>query len=355
MMACPKKELISAYVDDALNASTKQKIDVHLRSCSICQEQVRHFEELNLSIQEWADDRVPIDSEISASYEDVVPSHLEKRIIPESDKIVDRLVRKLRNTPQKVLWFQPQHFGMNEEYLTRNQKLSEHITPQWKVEGLAAYSVTPFEKLYCYRLSSANDDLVLEFRIGSRRGRDLATLFLGGSTRAYPDRFVQITLLPVSFLRNIGLEWAQTIQQKDDGNLVLTVHFDEKGWLENKNEHLAFISPEAAKTLHEYLINGRALVEALKAEVIDESVANLLKQIQSNLPPELEIRLKQLREKRQAETLTESEHAELLTLLDKVEQWNISRIEALSHFARITGRRLADLAKELGLGNNEII
>ena len=90
-------------------------------------------------------------------------------------------------------------------------------------------------------------------------------------------------------------------------------------------------------------------------EKIMVSEANLLKQIQSSLPPELETRFKQLREKRQAETLTESEHAELIKLLDEVEQWNVSRIEALSQLAQKTGRRLADLAKELSIGNNEVI
>lgn len=92
-----------------------------------------------------------------------------------------------------------------------------------------------------------------------------------------------------------------------------------------------------------------------RIETIDESVAHLLKQIQSKLPPEFEIRLKQLRRKCQAETLTESEHAELLTLLDAVEEQDVLRIKALSQLAQKTGKHLADLAKELGLGNDEVI
>jgi hypothetical protein len=267
MMDCPKEELISAYVDDALDASTKQKMEAHLKSCSICQERARQFEELNLSLQEWADNRVQIDSEISTSYEDVVPSHLEKMTIPESDKIFNRLVRKLQNTPQKVLWFQPRHFGIMEEYLMRNQKLEEHITPQEKVVSLAASSATHFDKLYCQKLSSAQGDLILEFRIGDRRGRDVALLFIGGSTLTYRGGKVQITLIPAPFLKKIGVKWNQILQQKGDDGFVLTVQFDEEGWLENKNECLALIPPKAVQSLLEYLIDGGALVEALNTEV----------------------------------------------------------------------------------------
>ena len=85
---------------------------------------------------------------------------------------------------------------------------------------------------------------------------------------------------------------------------------------------------------------------------IDEE---LLEQIQRRLPPESEIRLKQLRAERQAETLSESEHTELLVLLDAVEQQDAVRIKALGQLAQRTGRDLADLANELGIGNDEVI
>ena len=85
---------------------------------------------------------------------------------------------------------------------------------------------------------------------------------------------------------------------------------------------------------------------------IDEE---LFEQIQRRLPPRSEIRLKQLRAERQAETLSESEHAELLALLNAAEQQDAVRIKALGQLAQRTGRDLADLANELGIGNDEVI
>lgn len=266
MMACPKTELISAYVDDALNASTKQKIDAHLKSCSICQEQVRHFKELNLSIQEWADNRVQRESEISASYEDVVPSHLEKMTIPESDKIFGRLVRELQNTPQKVLWFRPQHFGIREEYLMWNQKIEESIIPEKRIE-IAAFSG---ESRFCQKLSSYKGKLNFTFTVGSRTGSDLG-LFISGKTEIYPGRKSKITLIPTDFLLNLELEWNIQQQEEDRFFVLMTVHFDEQGWLED--ERFATIPQKEEKKvvppLLEYLIAGGELVEALKVEVED--------------------------------------------------------------------------------------
>ena len=88
--------------------------------------------------------------------------------------------------------------------------------------------------------------------------------------------------------------------------------------------------------------------KSIKRMKIDEE---LFEQIQRRLPPESEIRLKQLRAERQAETLSESEHIELLALLDAVEQQDALRIKALNQLAERTGRDLADLAKEFGIGS----
>ena len=55
-------------------------------------------------------------------------------------------------------------------------------------------------------------------------------------------------------------------------------------------------------------------------------------------------------QKRDAETLTPEEHAELIRLVNEVEIWNARRLEAVAELARLRGVRFPDLVRELGLG-----
>lgn len=78
--------------------------------------------------------------------------------------------------------------------------------------------------------------------------------------------------------------------------------------------------------------------------------AALLERINEGLPEGLWARYEALKEERDAETLTEAEHAELIRLVNEVEIWNARRLEAVAELAKLRGVRFADLVKQLGLG-----
>jgi hypothetical protein len=74
-----------------------------------------------------------------------------------------------------------------------------------------------------------------------------------------------------------------------------------------------------------------------------------LLQINQAIPPELQARFNELVAKRQAFTLTDAEHAELLQLTDQIEQRDAERIEALGKLAQLRGRSLPEIMKDLGI------
>ena len=78
--------------------------------------------------------------------------------------------------------------------------------------------------------------------------------------------------------------------------------------------------------------------------------AELLEQINEGLPEATWTRYHELQAKRNAETLTDAEHAELIRLVNEVEIWNARRLEAVAELARLRGVRFPDLVRELGLG-----
>jgi hypothetical protein len=72
----------------------------------------------------------------------------------------------------------------------------------------------------------------------------------------------------------------------------------------------------------------------------------------SRLPQALQQRFNLLRRKRQAETLTKSEEAELQALWQRVEQMNVARLEALTKLAQRRSTDVRTLMRELGLKEN---
>jgi hypothetical protein len=78
--------------------------------------------------------------------------------------------------------------------------------------------------------------------------------------------------------------------------------------------------------------------------------AELLERINEGLPEGTWARYEALKEKRDAETLTETEHAELIRLVNEVDIWNARRLEAVAELAKLRGVRFPDLVKQLGLG-----
>jgi hypothetical protein len=80
---------------------------------------------------------------------------------------------------------------------------------------------------------------------------------------------------------------------------------------------------------------------------VDE--AELTKKAQERLPKEIESRYRVLARKRDAESLTPSEYRELLKLSDRMERFQVQRLEALAQLARLRGLSLKALIKALDL------
>jgi len=75
--------------------------------------------------------------------------------------------------------------------------------------------------------------------------------------------------------------------------------------------------------------------------------ADLLRSIHREFPPDAADRYRALMEKRRGETLTESEHAELIRLTDERERFQAERIKSLAELAHLRHTSLAKLAEDL--------
>jgi hypothetical protein len=83
--------------------------------------------------------------------------------------------------------------------------------------------------------------------------------------------------------------------------------------------------------------------------VLPEHEATLLQQINKTLTQAEQERLNGLIEKRQDETLTGAELAELMMLTDLVEEIQVERLSALIELAAVRGLSLEALKKSLNL------
>ena len=77
--------------------------------------------------------------------------------------------------------------------------------------------------------------------------------------------------------------------------------------------------------------------------------ADLLLQINRDIPTDIRLRNNELIGKRQSETLTEAEYAELLKLSDQIELMQVQRITALVALAQLRQISLSDLMIALGI------
>lgn len=94
------------------------------------------------------------------------------------------------------------------------------------------------------------------------------------------------------------------------------------------------------------------LREALASRPLSESAlseSELLEEINQGFPPEVWARYRELVAKRQADTLSAGEHAELIALIDQIELANAHRIECLSELATRRQVSLRSLMAEMGI------
>jgi fructose-1-phosphate kinase PfkB-like protein len=85
------------------------------------------------------------------------------------------------------------------------------------------------------------------------------------------------------------------------------------------------------------------------APSVAQAEAELLVHISGRLPEEVQRRYDELIAKRDAETLSDAEHAELLRLTKQVEAFDVARVEALSQLAARRGVTLSALMRQLGI------
>lgn len=83
------------------------------------------------------------------------------------------------------------------------------------------------------------------------------------------------------------------------------------------------------------------------APALSATETELLQQINQGLPESLMVRYQELIVKRQTETLSSEEHAELLRLTDEVELGEAKRAQALIELARLRQVPLARLLNDL--------
>jgi hypothetical protein len=85
------------------------------------------------------------------------------------------------------------------------------------------------------------------------------------------------------------------------------------------------------------------------APSVTQAEAELLVHINSRLPKDVQRRYDELIAKRDAETLSDAEHEELLRLTKQVEAFDVARVEALSQLAAHHGVTLSVLMRQLGI------
>jgi hypothetical protein len=86
-----------------------------------------------------------------------------------------------------------------------------------------------------------------------------------------------------------------------------------------------------------------------KTQVLPEAEAQLLLKINQGISADLLAQYQVLRKKREAETLTDSEHDSLIQLSNRIEQIGAQRLEALAHLAQLRQVSLLDLMETLGI------
>jgi hypothetical protein len=100
----------------------------------------------------------------------------------------------------------------------------------------------------------------------------------------------------------------------------------------------------------EILVNQVLLLRARRrAPVLPAQEAELLVQINQGIPPDLHQCYQALAEKRDAETLTETEYQELLGLSDRIEILAAQRVEALAKLAQLRQVSLLQVVDDLGI------
>jgi hypothetical protein len=86
-----------------------------------------------------------------------------------------------------------------------------------------------------------------------------------------------------------------------------------------------------------------------KIQVLPDEEAQLLQQINQGIPADLRAHYQILRQKREAETLSDAEYNTLIQLSNEIELIGAQRLEALAKLAQLRQVSLLDLMGTLGI------
>lgn len=103
----------------------------------------------------------------------------------------------------------------------------------------------------------------------------------------------------------------------------------------------------------DYFVKQAIILRAKRrAPNLTHEEAELLLEINRGLSPRQQKRFDELAEKLQSETMTPEERDEFLKLTNRIEKKDAKRIEFLSKLAEIRQQPLAEVMKELGIGQS---
>ncbi len=115
------------------------------------------------------------------------------------------------------------------------------------------------------------------------------------------------------------------------------------------NELLSAVSQLSKADLERFMSQALALRAQRQAPSLPRGEAELLLKINQGIPPEVQSRYDVLIVKRQTETLSSDEYAELLRLTDLIENLEAQRMTHLAELAQLRQITLVNLMKQLSI------
>lgn len=115
------------------------------------------------------------------------------------------------------------------------------------------------------------------------------------------------------------------------------------------NRLLEFVEQMTLPELDRFLSQVFVLRAQRKTPHLSAKESELLIKINQGLPADVRTKLNRLVAKRRAGKLKSEEHHELLELIDRLENAEAKRVEALGELARWRGVSVETLMKELGI------
>ncbi len=112
------------------------------------------------------------------------------------------------------------------------------------------------------------------------------------------------------------------------------------------DEFLKIVEQLNAGELDQLMSQVLSLQAKRKSPNLSKEETELILEINNGLSPETRKRFDELNRKRQAETLTTSEHKELLNLIEQIEKYDMKRVGQMAELSRIRGISLSELIKE---------